>query len=478
MTVLVLHYHLKPGGVGTVIRRQMAVLRLRGIRSLVLLGEAPAADPGFPYQVEKALSYDAPAESGPTGGGGGAAADGRVSAIAEAIRRNCAGLDGRDTLIHAHNANIRKNSALLPAVRLLVQEGYRFLLQVHDVAEDWRPDVYPHQDYPEGCWWAALNRRDCRNFAVASGSPVFFLPNPVSDTVITVGGESAAVDRSANSLYLYPVRGIRRKNLGEALLLSSFLPEGRSVGVTLPPNNPKDRPVYETWQHAAGALNLPLHFELGLQASLDELYSRSRAVLSTSIKEGFGLSFLETAIRGCPLLGRSIPYVLEDFAEQGIVFPHLYHSIFVPDDQFDKAAFGQRLSAALRNAFAAYRLGPPVAAALEQAATSLTAGLVDFGRLDEIAQLEVLHSLRQHSGARSALQRLNPWLSQWWQAADTMTLPSENQLTFWSLEAYAERLLACFAAMETQTASAAPDRQKLLILYLNPDTVFGVGVQT
>jgi hypothetical protein len=35
--------------------------------------------------------------------------------------------------------------------------------------------------------------------------------------------------------YLYPVRAIRRKNIGEALLASLFIPKGRTVAVTLPP---------------------------------------------------------------------------------------------------------------------------------------------------------------------------------------------------------------------------------------------------
>ena len=41
MRVLIVHYHLKPGGVSSVIRRQASALKGLGYEARVLVGEAP-----------------------------------------------------------------------------------------------------------------------------------------------------------------------------------------------------------------------------------------------------------------------------------------------------------------------------------------------------------------------------------------------------------------------------------------------------
>ena len=59
MKVLVVHYHLKPGGVTTVIRGQLAALASRGVEAALLVGEAPPDDRwgGTPPAVDRALAY-------------------------------------------------------------------------------------------------------------------------------------------------------------------------------------------------------------------------------------------------------------------------------------------------------------------------------------------------------------------------------------------------------------------------------------
>ncbi len=66
-------------------------------------------------------------------------------------------------------------------------------------------------------------------------------------------------------LVLYPIRAIRRKNIGEAILLSLFFRHGQTLAVTLPPNSPSDIKSYEGWKIFVRDRKLNLEFDNGEQ---------------------------------------------------------------------------------------------------------------------------------------------------------------------------------------------------------------------
>jgi hypothetical protein len=53
-------------------------------------------------------------------------------------------------------------------------------------------------------------------------------------------------------------------------------------------------------------------------------------VITTSVKEGFGFSFLEPWTAGRTVIGRRIDYVCKDFEEAGVRFDKLYSEIKIP----------------------------------------------------------------------------------------------------------------------------------------------------
>ena len=111
MRSLIVHYHLKPGGVSTVIRRQLSALASRGIEAAALVGElGPGC--GACVAVEPALAYDASSDARSR------VDPARARLIAAAIAREADAL-GPDTLIHVHNPTIRKNSSHLSALALV-----------------------------------------------------------------------------------------------------------------------------------------------------------------------------------------------------------------------------------------------------------------------------------------------------------------------------------------------------------------------
>jgi len=493
---LVVHYHLKPGGVSTVIRRQLRALRGEGIDCALLLGEAPPSPLDTPcaLYVEPSLAYDAPGDS-PEGD------ETKARAIAGAIARAAEAL-GPDTVIHVHNPTLRKNSSLLAALKLLAGRGLALFLHVHDLAEDWRPRAYSALPYPPSCAWAAINGRDAQRLKDAGASRVSLLANPVfSQAELDAYAASAAggyprQGPGANSptgfpgdTFLYPVRGIRRKNLGEALLLSLFLPPGLRVGLTLPPSSPKDMPYFEGWRRLAAELKAPLAFDLGLESSLDENYARAAAVLTSSVKEGFGLSFLEPLARAgsrgesLPILGRRIPYVCADFEEKGLSFPALYGEIRVPGGLYDERAMAERAQAAGLRCREAFGLAAPASSLVGELAALFAPG-ADFGRLDEVAQTQVLLSVAGRASCRQDMLAANPFLERWYQAGGPAATaggrPAAELLAQWSESAYGRELRAAYEgfldARESGAALDPPDKAALLDLYITGSSFYAVGL--
>ncbi|PKL24485.1 MAG: hypothetical protein CVV47_08550 [Spirochaetae bacterium HGW-Spirochaetae-3] len=475
MKVLVVHYHLKPGGVTTVIRRQLSALSAQGIDAAVLAGEASAGF-GGELSVEPALAYDAP-------GSPDEPDPGRVRAIASAIRHEADAL-GSDTVVHVHNPTIRKNSSMLAALAELASSRRPLVMHVHDLAEDWRPEVYSDQPYTDGAVWAAINRFDAAALAGAGAGSVRYLPNPVPCPPPLYRSGQEPERAAGPGLVIYPVRGIRRKNLGEAVLLSLFARPGGRVGVTLPPTSPRDVPYYELWRGAAVELAAPFSFGLGLERSLEEVYAEASAVLTTSVKEGFGLSFLEPASRGYATLGRRLPRVVSDFEDEGLSFPALYDSIRVPSGLFDEAAFAARVGAVVESAALAYGIDSAGLAdsviksifGANSAVGANSAAGADFGRLDETAQLEALRSLKARPSARRAIVVANPFLDGWDEAADRVAPPSRESLEPWSEAAYGARLVELYRDALERRGGAAPGKDALLRLYVRPEAFHGVGV--
>jgi hypothetical protein len=473
--ITIVHYHLKPGGVTTVIRRQVDACARLGVEVFLLIGEEPPEPPGAPYVVLPALAYDAPGRDEDT-----AAVLARGKDLAHALVLAARELAGAPPDIwHVHNPTIRKNAALCPALSVLASDGEHVLIQAHDFAEDWRPSVLlKGVPYPEGCRWAVLNGRD-RAALRSAGVPesaLELLPNSVPQAPPAANPAGRSAD-----LILYPVRGIRRKNLGELLLLSRWLPSRLSAAVTLPPNNPRDWPIYEAWKALARELSFPVSFEAGVSSSLDSLYARTRAVVTTSVKEGFGFSFLEPLARGVPVAGRRLSSVVPDFEAEGLGYPALYPAIRVPTSLFDARAFGRRLDVALD--YVSVSISEALGGSpdwldgrmREVRATALSESGADFAVLDETAQVQVLERLSREGDCASELSVGNPFLASWWEAPDPGDSDAEALAAYFP-ERGAERLKGVWERTRAGEVSPAPDRELLARALLTAEGFFCPGL--
>ena len=456
MRIVMVHYHLKPGGVTSVIRRQTEALA--GLAEvLVVSGEPPGTDfpasvavvPGLAYDLRRAPHWSATL-----------IADRICDAIAKRWPRGC-------HLVHIHNPTLAKNRLLPEVLEQLQQRRLQLLLQIHDFAEDARPGAYSPAPYPADCHYAVLNRRD-RNILQAAGlraDGVHLLPNEVA---APRGGDPGM---PPGRHVLYPVRAIRRKNIGEAILLSLFLPPAVHLAVTLPPNSPADMDAYRFWQGFVHRHRLAVQWEVGRRQDFGTLVQTARFLITTSIAEGFGFAFLEPWRAGKWLWGRRLAPVCADFSDNGVDLSHLYTVLQAPTAWFDRRRWRNRWQKAMANAEAAFgRRSDPeaVRAAFERLAASER---IDFGLLDEPLQAEVIARCVKTVADREHLASLNPGLTAMAPPADAKARIAANAVAVgrhYGAAAIGRRLRAVYQAAQKPIRQAV-DKTRLLDSFLDLD---------
>ena len=440
MQIAILHYHLNRGGVTQVIQNHLksldATLGDSGaepLRVVVffggrhegwsddLAGELPRVQ--LETHVISQLEYDEGTQP---------AAEELAKALREALDAH--GMLPGETVLHVHNHALGKNISLPSALGSLAEAGYSLLLQVHDFAEDLRPEVYHRLSealggdgmsfhrtlYPQAAQihYATLNRRDgaILHSAGVDESRLHLLPNPVAEFGEMPSREVARERLQASfgisplaRFVLYPVRGIRRKNVGELLLWSAAAGDGFAFGLTLAPRNPMEQPSYERWSALAKALDLPCYLGVGEEGGLSFLENMvaADALITTSVAEGFGMVFLESWLAGRPLVGRFLPEIAGDFVEQGLSFDAMSESIRIPTTWFSWTDY--------REAFLQdyQRVAKSYGAAIGVANTLLPAReFVDFAQLTTHVQEEVIRLVASDTARCDELLALNPSMAE------------------------------------------------------------------
>ncbi|HCC36870.1 MAG TPA: hypothetical protein DEQ14_04250 [Treponema sp.] len=474
MRIALVHYHLRRGGVTSVVLNQARSLSAAGVEVLIIAGEMPEGELKFPSALVGDLAYDKPGvflDAGEIERGARKLAGDILRVTEEYWPARDGDRCGAD-IIHIHNPLIQKNSLLVPAIKILSGGGARLFLQNHDLAEDFRPDVYlGDTEYPENCHYGVINSRDFDYLRRAglTAEGLHLIPNEVFPLRASAGFK--------RTRYLYPVRAIRRKNIGEALLLSLFIPRGRTVAFTLPPPE-KDSARYHRWIALASELELPVEFDLGLRHSLSDLLGTAVCALTTSVKEGFGFSFLEPWTAGLGLFGRRIDYVCADFEKAGLRFDRLYPSFDIPAE-YIPGGLAEKMEAALRRIYAAFGIDmpPDYGRVLMEDIAGSTA--VDFGRLDEQSQEEIIRAVHAGSrirqdiaGAFAGLENLADW-------RDDEELAEANCAAIaahYGQERITETLLEIYRKIRENAVIQRISKNALLELYLDPLRLSLVGI--
>ena len=431
MKVAFVHYHLKTGGVTTVLRQQVTALR-NACDCLVLTGEQAGAK--LPCNIIEIpeLGYDQPGTAHPN-------ADRVADRVLRALKRQW--LDGCD-ILHIHNPLLAKNRQLIPVISRLQQSGASLFLQIHDFAEDGRPMAYCPDEYPANCHYGVINARDKKILQSAGleNAGLHYLPNAIEPLPL-----EPCTDRSP--LVLYPVRAIRRKNIGEAIVLTALFSKARQLAITQPPNSPADILSYNDWVRWIQDNRLPVVVEAGRTTAFPQLVGQADSMVTTSIAEGFGFSFLEPWTAGKGLWGRRLKGVCADFTDNGIQLDGLYDRLDIPLNWIDRELYLQSWREAVGNAADQY--GCSVADTMwDQSISNLfQTQRIDFGLLNERLQRMVGDRLIRDPDARKKLVTMNPWLDDpdlLTGAADTIASNRQAVIDHYGLNQYGQRLLAIY----------------------------------
>lgn len=439
MDLAIVHYHLGHGGVTRVISNQLTSLAAscpptESLRVLVLHGgrddgwhspNLTRDDCSVVQHTIPGLDYDSDKTPDATT---------LAHQLRDAMREHAFFPD--QTIVHVHNHSLGKNCALPPALRILADEGYRLLLQIHDFAEDLRPANYrkltaafgtddPQEVarilYPQShkIHYAVLNSRDREILVTAGVKPVTLLPNPVfelGELVDPVQAKSTLARQLDIPVelpfILYPVRAIRRKNVGEALLWAALAKPTAYFGISLPTLNPTEQNQYQEWKRLAAELQLPFRFELGISSGLrfEQNLAAADGILTTSLAEGFGMVYLEPWLANRAVIGRDLPDITVDFKNAGVVFESLSPRLWIPDGLFDHQTLLDKLHAAYRDVCLSYgKAGADVLSAVSGFEAKVSNG-VDFGDLDEPMQAEVIRHVATQEDFRGKILQANPWL--------------------------------------------------------------------
>lgn len=498
MNIAIVHYHLNRGGVTQVITNHLHSLAARtaadGHRIAVFFGGRKQGWPESIAQDLPNIELSLHCVSGLDYDEDNATPQPRQLAAALQNAFVEAGLTPENSVIHFHNHNLGKNVSVPGAVLELAREGYRLLLQIHDFAEDFRPQNYrrlveslegggndrlPAQLYSQArqIHYAVLNRRDLDILAAAgvASDRLHLLPNPVFDLGELPGRPlcreklSAAFGISRDArLLLYPVRGIRRKNVGEALLWSLLAGDAVQVGLTLAPINPVEQRVYHRWRDLARRLSLPCTFGLGEAGGLGfkENLAAADAILTTSVAEGFGMVFAEAWLAGRMLVGRDLPDITRDFVDAGLRLDGLRPRVDVPLAAVQEGKLRDALISVYQRVIQEYGCPPRTRTQLEEiAGQTMMDGTVDFAKLPSTLQRLVLEKASHESEVRNQIIELNPWIDEVMRIRDQSRemLIGHNAAivrSAYSLFACGQRLADLYGrvAASGHTAPHAPER--------------------
>lgn len=447
MRVAIVHYHLDLGGVTHVIEATSQALTQQGVRHVILTSSS-GLNP-LPMRLVEGLAY-------------GFVKTLTAAQLLSTMRLAAEEfLGGKPDVWHFHNHSLGKNSLIADVVAQLADDDEALLLHLHDLAENGRPQNLPviaksKNLYPlsSRVRYVFLNSRDQEIF-IRAGLPAEFaelLENPIPFPAI-----SMARPKHCPTIVFAPIRGIRRKNLGELVFLSALAPPETSFAISRAPKNPEALPIHENWRKFATLHGFPIAFDVvdhfspvgGASASFESWLGHASHLVSTSVEEGFGLPFLEAIALGKPLFGRKLPHITADHARHDISSGRLYNRLLIPIEWIDVSIFEAHLHTTLeRNSrFSGRTLTKTYQAEVFDLMTH--ENLLDFGNLPEPLQQGIIERVEQKAYREIPLAEtddgripLTNWISEI--LSNNCVSSAPERLIDYSLENYGKRLATTY----------------------------------
>jgi len=447
LKLVIVHYHLRPGGIRRVIELATPHLarQFNGAIDTVAIACGEANDrkwnacfrerlSGTPVEfvIEPAFNYLSEQTRSPRA---------LSQLMRAAFARIFAGEPSKSCLVWAHNLGIGRNLVLTRELTSVCSaRGIPLVAHHHDWWFDnrwsrWREmrragfrtlraaawTIFPPA---AGVRHVAINQVDAeilsRHFAKRAGwLPNLTEPAPAPPAARVRAAKNWLDQELADDapVWLLPCRLLRRKNIAEALLLTRWL-RSEAWLVTTGGVSSAHEQSYAN-RLAAAAKQHGWQLRLGIlqgdeqdNPDVNDLLAASEVVLLTSIQEGFGLATLEAAAARRPLIARALPNIAPDLQKLGFRFPQCYSELLIDPRLFDwptESRRQQKLFNAWKNCLPEVCrpwAGDPVLLAARTSARP-----VSFSRLTLSAQLEVLAQPLDRSWDLCA--PINPYLATW-----------------------------------------------------------------
>jgi len=459
MKIAFIHYHLKTGGVTTVLKQQVEAIN-DVCEILVLTGspvkEAFPADtvyiPGIGYDDDEGFRQTIDPQH---------VAESIIKAIYKKFKTTC-------DVLHVHNPTLKKNKNFLTILQTLQKNKIKLFLQIHDFAEDGRPLSYFTEEYVPDCHYGAINSRDYAMLLKAGlkKEGTHIIANMIRPF------HFKDKDVKAEKYVLYPIRAIRRKNIGEAILLSRYFRDKETLVITLPPNSEADIKSYNAWKEYAKQNKLNIKFEAGLQQDFEPLVLSSKFLITTSITEGFGFSFLEPWMAKKILWGRKLVTICRDFEKNGIQLDHLYTNLSVPIEWIGKELFYEKWRSWLLKRCKYFNFAVDEKRIVSAFKKITQNNLIDFGLLDEAFQKQILSGVLSNKSNADRLIRLNPYLQFPGHVSNRQDLIENNRKAVrnnYNMTVYKQNLIKIYGHVMKTSIKHKINKHILLSYFINPE---------
>jgi len=350
LNIIIVHHHLYTGGVTKVIKTQIEALSQNSEHKIHLLcGDI------FDFKCKNVIFHHLPEINYFKASDTHINIDQHKNIISTGLNDLCLKIE--NPIFHIHNLNLGKNPLLNIAMFELIERGIPVFNHCHDFAEDNRPAnmewlssviegtyklnleevLYPNN---QNVLYGVINDEDKKLLSKHKSTyeKVVFLPNAISPPPILKPDPDKIREqlgiKNDLPIIVYPVRVIQRKNIAELILLTALFKDKANWCVTQAPKNPDELVQYNSWKVFCQKHRVPLIFEAGVSCDFHELMWSAERIITTSYKEGFGLTFLEPWLYDKAVIGRNLPSITKDFKSQNINLNLLYGSIDINGNDF------------------------------------------------------------------------------------------------------------------------------------------------
>lgn len=271
------------------------------------------------------------------------------------------------------------------------REKRKIIYRIHDFAEDrlgnfinilkfrgnesspyWHKVVFPTVG---NLSYVVVNKKDLvklNSHGIIFEGKANYVPNPVDENLYygdietSMGLREILIKKHGlkedTKFIFYPVRIVPRKNIEEAIFLTSLINkklDGSYVlVVSLRSRGPVGKRYYDILDNFVKKNDLPVilsvHDHVTLQRTynddktiktygIGDMYNICDKVITTSLLEGFGMFFIESWYYNKAIIGRDLPTITSDFKTQGINLEHLYTTLFINKTDFRNYTTEQRL---------------------------------------------------------------------------------------------------------------------------------------